>query len=663
VVENDLLGLPVRPREVDWGPLTRPRRAAFIGAADREGSRQRAQFGFFRQRVEPLGCEVIGVHPSKTEIDGAPAVPSVLDIDGDVDVAVVLARDAVPAVEECVRKGVAFVIVLSAGFAEPGAGADRAARERLAGLGRGRTRIIGPDTNLNFFERWRCDLPGRKLAIVSQSGFQGRALSQAEVCGTAIQSWATTGGEADLEWADFVSYYAGLPGTGAIATCVEGFRSGRTMMLAAGAAAARGIPIVAITAGRSGAVHDAAFAQSGIVRVDDHDEAIEISGMFCHAPPLTGPDGAAVYALSGGTAAHLAALCAAGGVPVPRLSDAPPAGRAALDAVMDDDRAGMVLVPVAGLLPGMIEPLARDLVKLHAAGRKPILVTWASPVRDDDGYRMLCEAGVPVFHSLTATVRGAKALIDHRRFRTAYRDPFGAVATAPTGRGSWAAAALRAADALDEAEAKSLLEPFGIPVIGEAVAVCPGDAREAAAAAGGPAVLKVLSPDITRRSGLGLVRLGVTAADAPAVYEELIDDASRAVPGAEIRGVLVQPLVTDTVAEVMVGVSREDPFGPVVVFGLGGVFTEVPGDVRFGVPPFGRDRAREMVTGVRGAALLTGARGRPAADTEALVDLVMNVQDLVLEAGDSIAALDLNPVLARPRGRGALAVDALIVPR
>lgn len=634
MVENDLLGLPVRTREVDWGPLTRPRRAAFIGATDHQGARQRAQFLFFRQRVEPLGCEVV-------------AVPSVLDIDGDVDVAVVAARDAVPAVEECVRKGVAFVLVLSA------------AGERLAELARGKTRIIGPNTSLDFFERWRRDLPGRKLAIVTQSAFQGRPLSQAEVYGTAIQSWATTGDEADLEWADFVAYYAGLPDTGAIVTHVEGFRSGRTMMLAAGAAAEHGVPIVAIKAGRSAdALHDAAFAQAGIIRVDDHDEAIEVSGMFCHAPPLAGPDGIAVYALPGGTATHLAGLCAASGLPVTGV----PAGQATLDAVADDDRTGIIMVPVTGVLPGMTEPLARDLAGLHAAGRKPILVTWSSPVRDDDGYRMLCEAGVPVFHSLTATVRGAKALIGHRRFRAEYRDPFGSLPREPTGRGTWTRTALQAASPLDEAEAKALLKEFGIPVVRETVAASPREAAEAAAATGGPAVLKVLSPDIGPESGLDLVRLGVTPEEAPAVYEELIDDAALADPGAEIRGVLVQSLVTDAVAEVIARVSNEDPFGPVVGFGLGGVFTEILGDVRFGVPPFSRSWAREMVTGVRGAALLNGARGRPAADVEALVDLVMGVQDLVLEAGDALAGLDLNPVLVRPRGRGAVAVDALIVP-
>jgi acyl-CoA synthetase (NDP forming) len=707
-VPTDLLGQPTALRDVNWEALVKPRRAVFIGATDREGSQQRAQFGFLRERVEPLGCEVIPIHPTKAEVLGLPARRSVLDVEGDVDLAVVLVRDVLPAVEECVRKGVAFVLIFSAGFAELETEAGRAAQDRLTELGRGRTRIIGPNTNLNFFEPWRRDLPGKKLAIVTQSGFQGRPISQGEIYGIPIQSWATIGNEADLEWADYVRYYAGLPDTGAIATYVEGFRSGRTMMLAADAAARNGVPIIAIKVGRSDAgakmasahtghltgddaVHQAAFGQTGIIRVDDHDEAIEISGMFCHTPPLTGADGVALYTLSGGTAAHLVDLCGAFGVPVPRLEertikvlalhippilrfDNPidtggtltvlPAGRATLEATVDDENTNVIVVPVTGVFPGMIEPLARDIVELHEQGRKPILVIWASPVRDNDGYRMLCEHGVPLFHSLTAGVRGAKALLDHRRFTAGYQSPFGAgsLPVAPTERSTATRAALRSARSLDEAEAKRLLSRYGIPVIGEEVVRSPDEARAAVRALGGRGVLKVLSPDIAHKSDLGLVRVGVGEAEAGRVYAELLDAAARAVPAAELRGAVVQPLVDDAVAEAIVGLSHHHPFGPVVMVGLGGIFVEVLRDVSFGVPPFDRAWAESMVRRLKGAPLLSGARGRAEGDVPALVDLIMQVQELALEAGGDIAELDINPVMIRPRGHGVIAVDALIVP-
>lgn len=143
-VPTDLLGLPTSLRDVGWEALVRPRRAVFIGATDREGSQQRMQFIFLRDRLAPLGGEVIPVHPAKSEVLSIPAYRSVLDVENDVDLASVLVRDALPAVEQCVRKGVAFVLVFPAGFAEMETAAGRAAQDRLTELGRGRTRIIGP---------------------------------------------------------------------------------------------------------------------------------------------------------------------------------------------------------------------------------------------------------------------------------------------------------------------------------------------------------------------------------------------------------------------------------------------------------------------------------------------------------------------------------------
>lgn len=704
--EYDLIGRPVALRHIDWGPLFSPARAAFIGATDREGTQQRAQWLFLKQRLEPRGCEMIPVHPTKKEILGTPAVASVLDIDGDVDVAVILIRDPLPALQECVQKGVRFVIVFSAGFSELRTAEGREAEAAITALAKGETHVIGPNTNLNIFEPWRQDLPGRKLAIVTQSGFQGRPISQGQVYGIPIYSWATLGNEADIEWADLVGHYASVPDVGAIVSYVEGFNNGRTLMLAADAAARGGVPIVAIKVGRSqegqvmaqahtghltgpDQVHDAAFEQTGIVRVDDLDEAIEISGMFCHSPRLTGNDGLALYTLSGGTAAHLVDLCGAAGIPVPRFEDrtikalaehvpsilrmdnpldsggtltATPSGRATLELVLADNNVNMVMVPITGVFPGMIEPLAKDLVELHQQARKPILVVWVSPLRDNDGYRLLCEHGVPLFHSFGSAVRGAKALLSQRRLADGYQSPLRLLARTPTALSRSARAALRTGKPLDEVESKALLRSYGIPVVDEQVVTSPADATRAVEALDGLAVLKILSPDITHKSDLGLVRVGVSPAAAADYYRQLVDVASREAPAAEVRGVLVQPLVAGAVAEAIVGLSQQEPFGPVVIVGLGGVFTEVFADVAFGVPPFTRDWAERMVSGIKAAPLLAGSRGRPAGDVPALVDVVMNLQRLALEAGDEIAEVDINPVMVHPAGGGVVAVDALVVP-
>src|ERR1700751_4180469 len=148
--EYDLIGRPLALRHVDWRALFSPARAAFIGATDRDGSQQRAQWVFLRERLEPRGCEVIPVHPSKKEILGTAAVASVLDIDGEVDVAVILVRDPLPALRDCVQKGVRFVIVFSAGVSELGTAEGRQAEAAVTALAQGETRVIGPNTNLNI---------------------------------------------------------------------------------------------------------------------------------------------------------------------------------------------------------------------------------------------------------------------------------------------------------------------------------------------------------------------------------------------------------------------------------------------------------------------------------------------------------------------------------
>lgn len=707
----DVSGRPAALREVDWDRLFNPKTAVFIGATDREGSQQRAQWLFLKERLEPSGCRMIPIHPTRPDILGVATLPSVLDVDGTVDVAVILVKDPLPALEECVRKGVGFVIVFSAGFSELGTPEGHAAEARVAELASGSTRVIGPNTNLNIFEPWRDDLPGRKLAIVTQSGFQGRPISQGQTYGIAIESWATLGNEADIEWADLVGQYASRSSVGAIATYVEGFKDGRTMLLAADRAAESGVPIVAIKVGRSvegqamaqahtghlagsDAVHDAAFRQAGIVRVDDIDEVIEISGAFCHSPRLSGSDGVALYTLSGGTAAHLVDLLGAAGVPVPRFEErtvkrlaehvpsilrmdnpldtggtltVTPAGRETLEIVLDDANTNVLMVPVTGVFPGMIEPLARDLVELHAEGRKPILVVWASPVRDNDGYRLLCEHGVPLFHSLAAAVRGVSAMYDHRRFLDGYDSPFGAAAAAAPDESAGdriaeARAIIGGRASVDEVVAKQLLRAYGIPTVDELVVTDPAEAGRAVASLGGRAVLKVLSADISHKSDLGLVSVGIDQAAAPDETRRLLDLAAERAAGNSIAGVVVQRLVDDAVAEAIVGISHSAPFGPVVMFGLGGVFVEVFEDVAFGVPPFNEAWARRMVESVRGFALLDGARGRPRGDVDAVVAAVLALQRLAMELGDDIAELDINPLMVRPAGLGVVAVDALVVP-
>ncbi|GGO72893.1 acetate--CoA ligase family protein [Nonomuraea cavernae] len=705
----DVSGRPLALRTIDWQSLFAPETVAVIGATDTEGSPQRAQWNQARERLLARGTRAVHpVHPTKSAIGGVPAYRSVLDIPEAVDVAIVLVRDPLPVLAECVEKGVRFAYVFAAGFSELGTAEGQAAQERLEEIARGPMRIIGPNTNLNLIEPWRDGLPGRKLAVVTQSGNQGRPIVQGQELGIGIHAWATLGNEVDLEFADFAACFARTPGVGAIAAYVEGFVDGRTMRLAADEAVRAGVPIVCIKVGRTSqgrtmaqahtghltgpdAVQDAVFRHSGVIRVDDIDEAIEISGAFCHTPPLAG-DRVALCVMSGGTGSHVADLCGMAGLPLPRLEErtlarlrtllpgylhidnpvdtggvatARPEGRKVLEALMEDANTDVLLAPITGVFPGMSDAITRDLIALHAQGGKPIVVAWTSPIRDAD-HRALCEAGIPVFHSFRTAVRGIRAMADFWALHRDYRSPF---ADVPREDSAAAADARRllgsgpgAGSALDEVAAKRLLREYGIPVVEEAVAASADEAVEAADRFGYPVVLKALATDLAHKSDLGLVRVGVgDPAQVREAYARIVADAG-AVPGLRLTGVVVQPQVTDAVAEIILGVSHQPPFGPTVTFGLGGVFTEVMADVSFRVPPYSRSEALRMIGETRATAVLGGVRGRPAGDLDALADTVMRLQTLALELGDQVRELDINPLLVRPRGHGVVAVDALVIP-
>jgi acetate---CoA ligase (ADP-forming) len=408
-------------------------------------------------------------------------------------------------------------------------------------------------------------------------------------------------------------------------------------------------------------VVSAVFRQYGITRVDGLDELVETSALLARAgaPPQERgniADGVCIYAISGGTGAHMADLAAAEGLRLPELTEdsqktlhqwipdylrvsnpvdnggAPSGderGRKILDTIVADPNVDLIICPITGALPSMANQLSQDLADVAETTDKPICVIWGSPSYDVTAYKTLrASSKLAVFHSFGNCVRAVRAYFDYHRFLGRYTSPF----VKPVSRPLPAAKAARellggagAGQGLSEHESKELLAAYGIPTTTERLCTSKADAVRAADAIGYPVVLKVSSASILHKSDLGLVRVGVpTAKEVRAAYDELM-----AAEGAD--GVLVSELVPDGV-ETVVGVARDELFGPTVMFGLGGVFIEVLKDVTFRVPPFDRDEARRMVE---------------------------EVQRLALDLADDLSELDINPLMVRPKG--AVAVDALAV--
>ncbi|MES9522807.1 acetate--CoA ligase family protein [Streptomyces capoamus] len=702
----DVSGRPLHADVPDLTRFFRPRSLAVVGASDTEG---RPNTGITRQLLDwagRVGARVHPVHPRRPSVFGLPCASRVADLPEEVDLAVLLVADPLPLIGELAEAKVRFAVAFASGFAETGeAGAE--AQERLAeAVRRSGLRLLGPNTNLNAFERFREDLDGPAIALITQSGHQGRPVFALQELGVRLSHWAPTGNEADLETADFLSFFAEQPEVGAIACYVEGLKDGRAFLLAADRAARRGVPVVAVKVGRTetgartaashtgkltGAddVVDAAMRQYGVIRVDALDELQDTAALLARArAPLA--DGVAVYSISGGTGAHVADLAVAAGLRLPTLSPQKQAelhrwippylnvanpvdngghpvgdrrGRAIIDALLADPAVGVLICPVTGPFPPLSDRLVADLVDAAEETDKLVCVVWGSPVGTERAYRevLLGSSRVATFRTVGNCLTAVRAWLDHHAFVSGYRSPFDEAPRTPSPSFRKAEALLQPGRQLSEHAAKQLLRAYGIRVPREQLVTSAAAAVRAAGQVGYPIVMKASGAQIAHKTELGLVKIGLTSASQVRdAYRELTDIARY--EGVGLDGILVCQMVGQGV-EMMAGVTHDDLFGPTVTVGLGGILVEVLHDAAVRVPPFGEDQARAMLGELRGRALLSGVRGRPPADTDALVEVILRVQRMALELGGAIAELDINPLVVLDRGQGAVALDALVVCR
>ena len=679
-----------------------PDGVAVVGRVDRSADAT-ALIGQF---VERYGTDrVFLVNPSGGTLGDVTVYASVLDISEPVDLAVIsVPAGAVPAVvEECGRKGIPFALVFTSGFSEVGGEGIELEDQLREAAARHGTRVFGPNTNTNAFELMP-DLPahcGGKIGVLTQSGHQGRPVVQGALFGVRFSRWVPTGNEVDLEVADFLEYFAHDDDTAVIAGYFEGFRNPERLRRALQDANEAGKPVVAVkvgstAAGRrmagshtghlagSDAVVDGLFAQHAVTRVRDLDELLDTAALFAKLPPGTG-DGLALYSISGGSCALMSEVADAAGLRVPELTAETQAGLAkllpgyltianpvdnggtflftrpveermrVLELVTADPNVDVLVVGVTGAVGVMSDNLCADLLAFAPRSPVPIVATWNSYKTDEQGFADLVAAGLPLFRSFRGCFAALAAWRDYERRRPGFRRR----TLEPAPLSASGRAALTSGGTLTATAARELLTTAGIPVVDESLVTSPEQAAKTADAVDGPVVLKIASADFPHKSDLGLVALGVHGGDAAAAeYERIVAAARAADPAATLDGVVVQRQVTGGV-EMIVGAVRDEGLGPAVMVGTGGVFAEVLHDVSVRPLPIDRQDAREMVTSLRGYPLLAGARGRPVADVEALVDVVLGVAALAAAAGDALAELDLNPVVVH--SAGAVAVDALIV--
>lgn len=694
-------------------PLIAPRSIAILGA-----SADPARVGGMPLQLliqHGYEGEIYPINPKYPEISGLTCYPDIESLPGPVDLLAmaVAAKDVVPQLRRAAAKGVRSAVVFASGFAETGLEEGQRLQEELAACAREiGIPVAGPNcmgfANLDshaytaFASVFRVVEPpqeNRSVALVTQSGNVCASVYAAgRKLGVGFNCVINTGNEADVEFAEYLEYFAADPGTQAIAGYVEGLRdgprfrkvaaelrdAGRPLMLMKVGDTAKGAEAAAShTASLAGsqAVYRAAFEELNVMWAEDLSHLADLAYLSRFKDRTAGRR-VAIITMSGALGALLADKLTQRGIEVPSLS--PDVQRVLRGGIPDY---GMVANPVdvtgnvvnqMGFFRNALTALAEsgdvDFVLVYAPGYlldrmapDMIEVAKVSPmlIAAIDTLEATCrvalqDAGIPVF---TDTARAVAALAvfgqwsERRRATGGTRAPV----PAPVVRPAPVVQALAAGRAtLTEVEGKALVAFFGVPVVEERVATSATEAAAAAEALGFPVVLKVLSPDIAHKSEAGGVRLGIASGTAAAAaFEEVVAAARSFAPGARIEGAVLQRQEASGV-EVLAGITRDPVFGPTLTLGLGGILTELLGDVSHALLPVDAARARQMLERLKGFRLLTGFRGRPACDVEALCAAVAALSDAALACGDGLTELEVNPFIVRPAGQGVVAVDCLV---
>jgi acetyltransferase len=689
--------------------FTNPRGVAVVGASP---SPDKLGYAVLQNVIRyGYAGQIYPINPKAAEILGLPAYPSVKDIPGPVDLAVVLIpAKAVPGViEECGQKGITGAVVISAGFREVGREGRQLEQQLIETARRYGIRIVGPnvlgiiDTVASLNASFAVGMPRRgHIAFMSQSGalctsILDMALGQS----TGFSRFYSIGNKADLNEVDFLRAWSEDPETNVITAYLEGISDGAEFMKTA-RQVTRMKPVVSIKSGTTSAgsraasshtgtlagsekAYDAAFKQVGIIRAASIQELFDFTQAF-DRQPIPESDAVAVVTNAGGPGimasdaiermglrlASLtpgiqqklrAALPAAASVvnPIDVLGDAP-ADRyeLAIEAALSDPNVGVVLVVLTPQAATQIPQTAQALGELARKYKKPAFGAFLGDQAIRPAVEILTQYRVPNYAVPERAVAAIAALWQHRQWLntpelnieplTVNRDKVRQ--TIDTLRGEGRATA-------GDAEAREILAAYGIPLPQTALARNADEAVAAAEAMGYPVVMKIASPDILHKTDIGGVKLNLTgAAEVRDAFDLIVYRATRHMPDATIWGCQVQQMVKGG-KECIIGMNRDPQFGPLLMFGLGGVYVEALKDVTFRVSPIDRREAREMLTEIRAYSLLRGVRGEKPSDLEAIADTLVRVSQLVTDFPE-IVELDINPLLVFPAHagvQGALGLD------
>jgi acetate---CoA ligase (ADP-forming) len=547
-----------------------------------------------------------------------------------------------------------------------------------------------------------------QVSVISQSGGVGFAFfDRARPRNLQFRHIVTTGNEAALEVGDVLDYLIDEGGTDVFLLLLEDVKTPATFIRAAEKALRAGKPVIvgkigqsepgvravashtAALAGSQAAYH-AVFKRYGLIEGRDFDEMLDLAtGFLACGDRLPAGKRVAICTSSGGAGVWMTDACAAEGLEVPVLDDET---RRAIDVHLpsygtsqnpiDSTAQGVhklgyaafaqmaaqsplidaVVIVVTARRSAFLEGDLEKLKRLRAESRKPVLL-WTYTLPSERSVEIINEAEYPLFTGAPGCARTLRALADYRRVREAFLQKPSAAASPHPARDGVRAKLAAAGGVLTEWQARPLLAAYGIG--GKEFGRLAHSAEEALGAArgiGAPVALKVQSADIPHKTEAGAVALGISPDAAGGAYARVLANAKAFAPNAQIDGVLVQPM-TASGREMIVGITRDQRWGPMLMVGFGGVLVEVLKDMALAPLPLDKDAALALLKSLNGAVILQAHRGRPACDTDALAELMVRLSQFATDHCELIAEIDLNPVIVHARGDGVSLADALIVTR
>jgi len=687
-----------------------PSSVAVIGASRRP---EKLGYGVLSNIItQGYQGKVYPINPKAEEILGLKCYASVLDVPDPIDLAVIVipAQYVGAALEECGQKGVRGVVVISAGFREVGSEGRKREKELVRIARKYGMRLIGPnvlgiiDTVSKLNASFAVGMPRRgKIAFMSQSGALCTSILDIALAqDNGFSRFVSLGNKADLNEMDFIEEWWHDPESSVIMAYLEGIVDGERFMRVA-RQVTKEKPIIAIKSGTTSAgsravsshtgtlagsekAYDTAFRQVGVLRADSVQELFDYSIAFARQPLLKS-ERIAIVTNAGGPGIMATDACERNGLqlaslkketmeylrahlpsaasvinPVDVLGDAlADRYQMAIETVLKDDGVGGVIVVLTPQVMTQIEETARAVGELSKKYDKPIFGAFMGEATINKGVKILNHYQVPNYPVPERAVAAMGAMLHYRRWlerpplqvetfdidRDAIRRVFDQVKA--DGRLQ-----------IGDAEARAVLQACGVRVPASELAANADEAVKIADQIGYPVVMKIASPDILHKSDIGGVKLGISnPTEVRDAFDLIIYRATRYMPDAQIWGCQVQEMVTGG-REVIVGMNRDPQFGPLMMFGLGGIYVEALKDVTFRVAPFSRQEAQEMINGIRSIQLLRGVRGEPPADMEAIIDTLLRMSQLVTEFPE-IVEFDINPLIVYEKGRGVVGVDMRLV--